>query len=175
YIAEMRLDDAALARAHPKWRASWRKAQARDCTIRSAPWDNENHRWLLQADLAQQRRAGFCALPHALIPAFAATGRNAAVVYTAHLDNILIAAMLFLRHAPVVTYHLGWTSDLGRDCGAHHRMLIHAAQDFHAQGCGRLDLGTIDTHHAPGLARFKIGSGAQIRQLGGTWIRLPGL
>jgi hypothetical protein len=38
-----------------------------------------------------------------------------------------------------------------------------------------LDLGTVDTENAPGLARFKIGSGAQIRSLGGTWLRIPGL
>ena len=46
-------------------------------------------------------------LPHALIAALAATGRDAAVVYTATQADTPVAAMLFLRHAPIVTYHLG--------------------------------------------------------------------
>jgi hypothetical protein len=37
-----------------------------------------------------------------------------------------------------------------------------------------LDLGTLDTQNAPGLARFKLGSGATAQLLGGTWARLPG-
>lgn len=120
-------------------------------------------------------RARYRALPHALIAAFAATGRDAAVVYTAAQAGAPIAAMLFLRHAPVITYHLGWTSDAGRQCGAHHKILIAAACDHATKGYCRLDLGLVDTHNSPGLARFKIGTGAVIRQLGGTWIKVPWL
>ncbi|WP_019955188.1 GNAT family N-acetyltransferase [Yoonia vestfoldensis] len=173
FVAEMILDAGIIGRLHPKWRATWRKAG--EMTLKPAPFTPHDHGWLLQADHLQQRKAGYRALPHALIRAFAATAPDAATVYTAEIDDAPIAAMLFLRHAPVVTYHLGWTSEHGRLCGAHHKILIAAAHDHAAKGYRRLDLGLVDTHNSPGLARFKIGTGALIRQLGGTWIRLPGL
>lgn len=173
WVAELRLDDSTPERLHPKWRATWRKATT--CTLHIAPWSAKHHGWLLDTDLAQQRKAGYRALPHALIPAFAATAPDAVMVHTAYLHDTPVAAMLFLLHPPVVTYHLGWTSDAGRKAGAHHQILMNAAKGFAAQGFHRLDLGSVDTQNSPGLARFKIGTGANIRQLGGTWIRLPGL
>ena len=42
-------------------------------------------------------------------------------------------------------------------------------------GVEMLDLGMIDTVNAPGLARFKLGSGAVAQSLGGTWLHAPGL
>lgn len=173
FVAELALDGDITARLQPKWRATWRKAG--DLTLKAAPFHAQTHRWLLQAEQAQQRSAGYRALPHALIAAFAATARGTTVVYTATHKDTPIAAMLFLRHAPVVTYHLGWTSDAGRQLGAHHKILVTAASDHAAKGYRRLDLGLVDTHNTPGLARFKIGTGAMIRQLGGTWIRVPWL
>jgi hypothetical protein len=174
-VAEMVLDDKIMQRLHPKWRATWRKAQASGLTLGQERWCARRHDWLLRADLAQQRKAGFRALPHALIPAFAAIAPDAVMVHTAWLDNSVVAAMVFLQHAPVVTYHLGWTGDLGRKTGAHYLILTGAAAGFGARGCHRLDLGGVDTDNSPGLARFKIGTGASIRTLGGTWIKVPGL
>lgn len=172
-VAELALDADMLARVHPKWRATWRKAG--DLTLAKAPFCPRAHGWLLRAEQAQQRSARYRALPHALIGAYAATGRDAAVVYAATAGGTTIAAMLFLRHAPVLTYHLGWTSDAGRHCGAHHKILIAAAHDHAAKGYRRFDLGLVDTCNSPGLARFKIGTGAVLRQLGGTWIKVPWL
>jgi hypothetical protein len=172
-VAELPLEGEILARLHPKWRATWRKSE--DLTLSKAPFCPRGHGWLLEAERAQQRSAGYRALPHALVAAYAATGRDAAVVYTARQAGSPVAAMLFLRHAPVVTYHLGWTSDVGRRHGAHHQILIAAAHDHAAKVYRRLDLGLVDTHNTPGLARFKIGTGAGIRQLGGTWVKVPGL
>ncbi|GIT85375.1 hypothetical protein ROBYS_03910 [Roseobacter sp. OBYS 0001] len=83
--------------------------------------------------------------------------------------------MLFLEHGPVATYHLGWTSSAGRGANAHYALLMHAADYFAERSITRLDIGTVDTENTPGLARFKIGSGAQVRALGGTWIRMPGM
>ena len=88
-------------------------------------------------------------------------------------NNCPIAAMLFLLHAPVVTYHIGWTSAQGRKFHAHHRMIMEAAEGFAQHGYYRMDLGLVETDRAPGLARFKIGTGAHVRPLGGTWLRLP--
>jgi hypothetical protein len=50
-----------------------------------------------------------------------------------------------------------------------------AADDLAARGHVRLDLGTVDTEAAPGLARFKLAVGATVHPLGGSWLGLPGL
>jgi hypothetical protein len=67
--------------------------------------------------------------------------------------------MLFLLHNHVATYQIGWTGPMGRSAGAHNRLLAETVIHLNAKGFHRLDLGTIDTPNAPGLARFKLRSG----------------
>jgi hypothetical protein len=172
WVAELTLDAQIIARMHGKWRNRWRKAQRGNLQITTSGW-SQRHGWLLQRDAQQQRKAGFRALPHALITAYASTGPDAVQVYCARQNHQIIAAMIFLRHGAAVTYHLGWTDAVGRDLGAHHLILIQAAFDYARTGALRLDLGVVDTHNNAGLARFKIGSGATLRQLGGTWLARP--
>lgn len=177
FVAELDLTstDAARRRAmKPKWRNTWRRAQDAPFKVTDAAFDAQAHAWLLCADLAQQRAKRFRALPHAFVVAYAQCHPNAVRVLTAVDGDTPIAAMLFLLHAPLATYHIGWTTPRGRSLGAHHRMIIHAADTCAARGYRRLDMGSVDTDHAPGLARFKIGTGATVRPLGGTWLRPPG-
>ena len=143
--------------------------------IRQQHFDPKRHRWLLDADLAQQRKKEFRALPHAIIAAYAAQHPKDVIVFIAQQPQGPVAAMLFLLHHPVATYHVGWSNNVGRDCCAHHRILFEAATVFSGQGYLRLDLGSVDTENSPSLARFKIGTGAVVRSLGGTWLRIPGL
>jgi hypothetical protein len=42
-----------------------------------------------------------------------------------------------------------------------------------AEGVRWLDLGSVDTEKAPGLARFKLGTGAELKRLGATMLVLP--
>ena len=49
-----------------------------------------------------------------------------------------------------------------------------AALALRDDGVRWLDLGTVDTDVAPGLAHFKLGTGAELRQLGATVWVLPG-
>jgi lipid II:glycine glycyltransferase (peptidoglycan interpeptide bridge formation enzyme) len=86
-----------------------------------------------------------------------------------------LAAMLMLCHGLTATYHIGWSGPQGRATAAHQLLLVRAADWLAARGHVRLDLGTVDTDANPGLARFKIGSGAIIRPLGGSWVGVPGL
>ncbi len=177
HVAELDLrgsPENRLLATHGKWRNAWRKAQKSRLNLQHTTFDNALHGWLLQADHAQQRSKGFRALPHSIVRAYAVIKPKDVIVFGAKRKHDMVAAMLFLRHGPVTTYHLGWTSDQGRACNAHHAILMQAADHFAAQGGTRLDLGAVDTQNAPGLARFKIGSGANIRALGGTWLRLPG-
>jgi lipid II:glycine glycyltransferase (peptidoglycan interpeptide bridge formation enzyme) len=78
--------------------------------------------------------------------------------------------MLFLRHGTTATYHIGWTSRDGRAASAHNLILWDACARLAARGVRQLDLGIIDTETAPGLARFKLGTGAQPVRTGGTWL-----
>ena len=48
--------------------------------------------------------------------------------------------------------------------------LAFAAEELRKTGVQKIDLGTLDTVNAPGLARFKLGSGARAEPLGGTWL-----
>ncbi len=176
HVAELHLDHPdPIARAKGKWRNIWRQAKNGPLIIKQQIFHASKHAWLLKADLAQQRQKGFRALPHDVIHAFAQIAPQDVIVFTAHLKQEPAAAMLLLRHAPTATYHIGWTNDLGRQHGGHHLILMQAASVLAAQGITRLDLGAVDTQNAPGLARFKIGSGATVRALGGTWLKIPGI
>ena len=48
-----------------------------------------------------------------------------------------------------------------------------AAQALRAEGVRWLDLGSVDNEAAPGLARFKLGTGARLCRLGATCLVLP--
>ncbi len=177
HVAELGLmgmsDDRQRA-MKPKWRHAWRGAQIKQVTLHEERYCADTHAWLLKADLSQQHRKRFRGLPHLLINAYAAGHPKSVRVLTAYAGNEPIAAMLFLLHHPVATYHIGWTNPQGRALSAHHRMIMDAADRFADLGFRRMDLGLVDTDTAPGLARFKIGTGAKVRPLGGTWLRIPG-
>lgn len=176
HVAELSLTGTPtdrLAAMHGKWRNMWRKAQKAPLRIEQAQFDPVKHRWLLSEDFAQQQVKRFRALPQALLLAHAAQNPGDVIVLTAHIRRDPVAAMLFILHAPVATYHIGWAGPAGRTHAAHYALLTTAADHLAGRGFTRLDLGMVDTENAPGLARFKIGSGAVIRPLGGTWLRLP--
>lgn len=177
HVAELDLTGTAtdrIAQMQGKWRNIWRKAGKSPLTVETARFDPVRHGWLLAADLAQQRAKRYRALPHAILHSYAAANPDGVVVLTARAGGEPAAAMLFVLHAPVATYHIGWSGSTGRTHAAHHLLLMKAADRFAKRGFTRLDLGAVDTENAPGLARFKIGCGAGIRPLGGTWLRLPG-
>jgi lipid II:glycine glycyltransferase (peptidoglycan interpeptide bridge formation enzyme) len=83
------------------------------------------------------------------------------------------AGMAFIRHGTSASYHLAWGSDLARAESVHHLMLTRAAEALFAEGVRWLDLGSLDSERAPGLARFKLGTGAGLRRLGATLLVLP--
>lgn len=83
------------------------------------------------------------------------------------------AAMAFVVHGASATYHLGWASEAAKAAGVHGVMLTRAAEALRAEGVRWLDLGSVDTEAALGLARFKLGTGAALRQLGATCLVLP--
>ncbi len=83
------------------------------------------------------------------------------------------AGMAFVVHGSTASYHLGWASEAAKALGVHGVMLVRAADDLRTEGVRWLDLGSVDTETAPGLARFKLGTGAEMRRLGATCLVLP--
>ena len=159
------------AAMHGKWRNRLVRAEATGLTIQSKPVHPSDVAWLLQHDSEQQTRQGYRSLPHAFLTHWQNAGGKMQL-FTARQGNQRIAAMLFLRHAPGATYHIGWSSEQGRECNAHNLILWRAMLALR-KTCQRLDLGQIDTVNAAGLARFKLGAGATPRRLGPTRLVLP--
>lgn len=117
-----------------------------------------------------EREKGYRGLPTALVTAWGQLGgKRALMLATAKVNRETVAQMLFVRHGTGATYHAGWSDETGRRAGAHPMLIWQAMLALKADGVERLDLGTIDTRRSPGLARFKLGSGAQPMVLAGSW------
>lgn len=150
----------------PKWRNALSKAKRFHLSTTHRPLSASDD-WIFDADLAQQRTKGFRALPHSIARAWPA---KHTVLSTAWQDKTPIAGMVTLLHGQAATYQIGWSGVEGRAANAHHLLLMQLSTKLRAIGIKSIELGQIDTHNAPNLARFKIGSGAQIMTLGGTWL-----
>ncbi|QFT92922.1 FemAB family protein [Roseovarius sp. THAF9] len=164
--------DALLAGLHGKWRNRLRAAQAGQLRTHHRPFDPDRDADLLILDQHQQRARGYRALPPEFTCAFAATHRQATRLFTAHDRAGMLAYLLFLLHGTTATYHVGWAAPAARRTHAHTLLMWQATTYLHQRGLTRLDLGTLDTEAAPGLARFKLGTGATARPLGATLLRL---
>ena len=156
--------DTLRAGLHQKWRNRLHRAGTAPVHEQAMPPDPDH--WLLQHEGAAARRRGYAPWPAKLVVAHAAAGH--ARLFTAGPRDAPVAAMLFLLHGARATYQIGWSGAAGRTRDAHRLLLWHAAMALRGDGVRCLDLGTIDTETAPGLARFKLGTGARARPLGPT-------
>lgn len=178
HVAEIDLtDDTAtrLSRQHVKWRNRLRHAQNAGLEVTHRRFDPDRDDHVLSHEILQQRQRRYRALPPAFLRAWIAANPNATRLFTIAQNGAAIAHMLILLHRPVATYHIGWSGELGRKHSAHNLALWTASEWLARKGYTRLDLGSVDTENAPGLARFKIGSGARVRALGSTCLHLPRL
>ena len=173
HVAEIALDAPARllrARMAQKWRNRLNKAADQGLKVSQTALPADPGHWLLRIDQAQQVVKRYRGYPPRFTAAYAAANRGQARLFEVRRWGEPIAAMLFLCHGEVATYHIGWTGDEGRAVSAHHLALWEAMIQLQARGITRIDLGLVDTKTAPGLARFKLGSGALCRPLGGTWL-----
>lgn len=160
---------------HGKWRNRLVAAQAglpatHKVSLRS--FDPARDGWLLAQETAQQKQQKYRALPPALVLALSQAAPRALRMATLTNNGAPLAAMLFVIHETRALYHIGWSGAEGRRLGAHNLLLWHAMTKLKSSGVTCLELGTVDTDTTPSLARFKLGSGARARALGGTWLRL---
>jgi hypothetical protein len=105
------------------------------------------------------------ALLKALI-SFMAPRREVAILWARDGTRVL-ASVLFLIHGRSATYQAGWTTPDGRRVACHNRLLWEGVARLKARGILDLDLGGINSQHATGVTKFKLG-------LGGTPIVLCG-
>lgn len=167
--------DRVLSRAFPKWRNRARLLRKAGLTVREQIFDPVEHDWIRRVDAEAQKRKRYRSLPFGLTLAMSRVAPEAVRVFRVDRHGAPLAVMLIVLHGTDATYHLGWCGPDGRDVSAHHGMLVAVADWAAARGIASIDLGRVDTDTAPGLARFKLGSGAVLQRLGGTWGRLPGL
>lgn len=175
-MAELPLDaepGRMRARMHGKWRNRLTRAEAAGLTVRVAVPSSADLDRICRLDAAQGRARGYRGWPPAFLAAWASCKGPPMRLFTAHRHGEVIAAMLFLDHAPGASYQIGWTGPEGRAASAHHLLLWRAMRHFARAGRKRLDLGPLDTVTAPGLARFKLGTGALPRFLTGTGLIVP--
>ncbi|KMW57375.1 hypothetical protein AIOL_002338 [Candidatus Rhodobacter oscarellae] len=165
---------AARQAFHGKWRNRLVKAEAARLRVQTSR-DPDTLVALIEREAEQQRHKRYRSLPGRFIANWVRNDPCGFRIYRALMGNQPVAEMLFLDHAPGVTYQMGWSSGAGRTLSAHHLLLWLAIQDFADIGRLRMDLGTLDTVTAPGLARFKLGAGAKVRRLGQTGLVLPGV
>lgn len=163
---DLRPDPADLrAGLQGKWRNRLRRGET--LPIREGPAG-------VMMDLAARcdtlaRQRGFRALP----PGFLAGWEGGRLVLHWSPGGRLAAGIVVLIHGQCATYHCGWTSAEGRAAQANAAILWHAALVLRGQGVQRLDLGAVDASN-PGLARFKLGTGARLVSLGPSSLVLPG-
>lgn len=159
--------DAQARRLRPSWRRSLKRAPS-DLTLKvqTPASDPCGLDVALALHEASRRRRGFATVPPATVAHAAKFGR--ALLATAHVDDDLVAFMLFVLHGAMATYQLGWSSDQGRRLEAHHHVLWHALPELRCAGSDTLDLGGIDL--PAGIVAFKLATGAMPTTLPGTFI-----
>lgn len=157
---------------HGKWRNRLRAAEKAGLSILPTPSAYPKYRWLLDKESEQKRRHRYLSPPTTLAPAFKrASGHKGALrIWQAQKSGETVAAMMFLRHGRAATYHIGWSSEVGRQHGAHNLLLWRAIDELRADGVRRLDLGEAETDRGAGLARFKLGVGGQPVTLCGAYL-----
>jgi hypothetical protein len=170
-MLDLALDEAALrAGLDGKWRNQLVKAEAGKLRVQQAQSGQTLQMLVERHEIYRRshRHRGpsdreILALVHAL------GRRDDALILTAYTGNLPLAGMLFIRHGSGATYHAAWTSPVGRQENAHNLLLWRGMLAMKQRGAAFLDLGGLDAK-APGVARFKLGSGAKVETLAATYL-----
>ncbi len=126
---------------------------------------------LIEAEAVQRRARGYQALPAGFS---AGLPQDCLRLWEWRWQGQVAAAMCFVRHGATASYHMAWAALSARGLAVHQAMLWQAALALRGEGVRWLDLGSVNSEDAPGLATFKLGTGAGLRKLGSTLLVLPG-
>ncbi|AAV97136.1 GNAT family N-acetyltransferase [Ruegeria pomeroyi] len=175
HVAELDLTGDLRAGLHQKWRNRLRHGEGQELIVTRQTLPQTPDHWLFRAEAAQQRARGYRTWPTEVTLAYGRANPGAAKLFTARQGKTPVAALVVLRHGSGASYHIGHSTPAGRALSAHNLLLWRAMTWLAAKGVRHLDLGPVDTETTPGLARFKLGTGARARPLGGTWAWWPPL
>ncbi len=174
-MAELDLTPCAADRRaaqHGKWRNRLKRAENAGLTITARRLSLPQDAALLAYETAQRQTRGYAALPHVFTEKWTQLAPEQTLIVVAEENGTPLGFMLMLLHAPIATYHIGWSGPRGRALNVHNLLLWRASQDLATRGYTRLDLGRTDTARTPGIARFKMGTGAAAKTLGPTTLCL---
>lgn len=177
-VAQLDLDipaDVQRARLHQKWRNRLVQAENARLKITRQNMPIDASHWLLQADAKLQQKRGYRSWPVPLTLAYAEANPGKAKLFQAFDGPDCVAGILVLTHGQSATYHIAHSLPRGKALNANNLLMWSAIGWLRQKGIKRLDLGLINTEDAEGLARFKLGTGAEISKLGGTWLYWPPL
>ncbi len=160
------------------WRNRLSKAERAGLVVQKGGLKPAQYRWLLDAEARQRQKRGYRAMPLEMTERWqeskseAARGDKGAglAVYRVDSGRDPAAAMLFLIHGQRATYHVGWTSEEGRNTAAHNLILWTAMKDLKARGIRVLDLGGVNTQSGAGIARFKLETGGRVLERAGAYV-----
>ena len=178
-LIDLTKDEAALRSSfESSWRNKLSKAERSDLVLQKSGLKPAQYRWLLDAETRQRQKRGYRAMPLDLTERWQdakADGANVdrgagLAVFRADMGRDPAAGMLFLIHGSRATYHVGWTSDAGRENAAHNLILWSAMKELKAKGVKILDLGGVNTQSGAGIARFKLETGGAVLQRAGAYV-----
>jgi len=155
-----------------KWRNRLVMAEASGLVVREMRGTSDQLLPLLEHERTQRRARRYQGLPLGFIAALSQLAPKHLRLFSAYADKRRCATMLMLRHGTTASYLMGWSDETGRRANAHNLLMWKAMTALADRGAKRLDLGTLDTVSASGLARFKLGTGARAHVMGGAWARI---
>lgn len=154
-----------------KWRNQLVKAEKSGLSISLGGKKPHQYAWLLEKEQSQQGKKDYTALPVGFVEKFAAAttqkSGTSILSVTALEGREKVAGALFLKHGNSATYHIGWSGDKARQSGAQNLVLWQAVTRLKEDGIKYLDLGGLNTAELAGVARFKLGLGAEPITLAG--------
>ena len=162
--------EVAILRAglRGKWRNRLVRAEAADLWVGTSRQID----WLLAREAENRHQFGYRGLPPDFLLGWS-DALEAWRIYVARFQGKIVAAALFLLHGTGASYQIGWSGPQGRRLNAQNLVMWRAIEGLCKTGTDRLDLGRADRDRAPGLARFKFGTGAAQQVLGTTGVALP--
>ena len=165
--------DELRANLERRWRHRLVTSEAAGLTIHRVGTNPNQFRWLLDAEMAQRGSKGLDGLPPAFFERYVLAHKQsseAMLTLRADVGRDRVAAMMFLIHGRSAIYHIGWTSDQGRDLHAHNLILWKGIEELKERGIRQLDLGGVNTIRSAGIARFKISTGGKVLTLAGSYL-----
>ena len=168
--------EALRAQLDRRWRHRLVGGEASALSIHKLGTNPGQFRWLLEAEMQQRSDKGLEGLPVDFFEHYVQSRQNGSqtmLSLRADVGRERVAAMMFLIHGESAIYHVGWTSEQGRDLHAHNLILWKGMEELRARGVRKLDLGGVNTIRSAGIARFKMSTGGQVLTLAGTYLFLP--